>query len=114
MLHTVVQGLEREVKHLGLPARLATSIRELCASLTAGSVAKAAATSGVSNIKFMPSQYDFKYFPRTPLPSSSRLYSDRSSSGLPFLINLFPTTSGGALLDAAVTAESREVPKFLH
>lgn len=66
----------------------AKAIRDLRASLTDSSVGNIFATSGLSSTRFVPSLYSSKYFPRTPRPKSSRLYSGRSSSDfLTFFIN---------------------------
>lgn len=63
-------------------------IRDRSASLTASSVENTLATSGLSSTRFVPSRYDSKYFPRTPVPRSSRLYSERSSfNSLAFFID---------------------------
>src|SRR5512139_584416 len=77
--------VERLVRPVDFSAR---SIKDRRASLTASSVENTLATSGLRSTRLVPLRYSSKYFPRTPTPRSSRLYSGRSSSEtLAFLID---------------------------
>src|SRR5215210_3266433 len=62
------------------PCLCATSISRRSASLTAFASGNAAATSGSSNTRFVPSRYRSAYFPRTRPFNCEKSYSGRISS----------------------------------
>ena len=72
---TVLAGpLERLVRRT---ESLATLTSPRSASFTASELGNAAATSGLKRTRLVPFEKAVKYFPRTPLPRSSRLYCFR-------------------------------------
>src|SRR5580692_3907262 len=73
------------------PARLAISTKDRNAALTAAAFGNSSATSGSMTTTLELARSCSVYFPRTNVPKSERLYSERSSSAatvLAFLIEL--------------------------